>query len=671
MLRPLLPVLLTLLLALPAQAHVPCPPQDCIAIRPPPEIPFVTGLVHLDAFRATLEVRGDLAETRLAMELAAPGNAAAEATLAFPMPGGATLLGFNLTVDGRVLEGRVQESQAAQQAYQEAKEQGKDAVLLQQADDRRLVLNVNLPAGAHRTLAAHYVEWVDSAGGARIYRLPLARLPADVGRVDVEATLDGAGLKEVAAPLLPLTLAATATHATASAHLAAPGPLKDLVLTWGVPSGWQAAVLASTAQGWGEGVAVACLGGGASLARDVVFILDRSGSMAGAKIAEARESLRAVLPTLLPGDFYDIVLFDDMVDPLHGHLQAATAQAVAQDQSDLAGVQQRGSTDLDGGLQRALAELNGSASDRLPMIVLLTDGLPTAGVTDHQRIIQRFVDGNARHARLHVVPIGLDADYTFLADLALRSGGSFTPLDPGDGQLALRLGRLYDVLGHPLLRDVEVTLSGVPVADVRPRALPDVAVDQCLHVAFRADWSGQAGLRLTVTGRDAAGPVHQEFSIARSAVAVRPAVAALWGRAQVDELLAQEHAGEATRAAVVANATQYRQLSPYTAWVIVDSQAPPPPAGANDAGALGGASASALSGTASATGQPSSTQAASGTRVASPYGTVRSVADHAANQAATGAVAHTTNATPGLGLAALLAVALLAALASRRRLPPG
>jgi hypothetical protein len=249
------------------------------------------------------------------------------------------------------------------------------------------------------------------------------------------------------------------------------------------------------------------------------------------------------------------------------------------------------------------------------------------GVTDHQAIITRFVEANTRNARLHVVPIGLDADYTFLADLALRSGGSFTPLDPADGRLALRLERLYDLVGHSLVRDVEATLAGIDAVDVRPRVLPDLAEDRCLRVLFRANWTGADDLTLRVAGRDADGPVSLEFSFPRPAVLERPAVSALWGRAQVDDLLSLERMGAASRSAVVENATAFRQLSPYTSWVIVDS------------------AQSALAQDAAG--------AASGTRYASGSG-------------ASGPGQGTTQ-TPGLGAPVLAAAVLLVAWAARRR----
>lgn len=573
--RGVLPAVLFLLAVSQATAtHVPCPPQDCPVLRPIPLDPYLRGNVWLTSFSADIQVTEGVATTALELHLRA--NTTAEATLSIPMPGQASLLGFNLTAAGKVLEGRVGEKATANTQYEAAKAAGQDAAILEQAGDRLVRLRINVPAGEERILKAAYVELVPRAAGERVYRLPLSQVPAT--HVDVEfRARSAAGVAGLRFPTLPLEAQADGPWMRA-AH-AYDGKGKDLVAVWGSSSSpWTASLVTSRAPGQpAEWVAEVCLRQAAVLPRDVVFVLDRSGSMGGNKIVEARESLRAVLATLGPADHFDIVTFDDHVDAFHGRLVPASAGP--DDQAKVAAIQARGGTDIDGGLQQALRELAAQqGSDRMPMVVFITDGLPSAGVTDHDQIIERFITANTRRAAIQVVPIGLDADTTFLADLALRSGGTFTPIDPSEPPVALRLGRLYDVLGHATLRDVSVRVQGLDGLEILPDPLPAIYEDGCLTLNMRGKAAADGIVSVEVSGRRAEGtaqvPATQTFAFAADAVPVDAAAERAWASAFVGDLLSQERVegeSDALRATILAEAVRLRQVTPYTAWVIAEA----------------------------------------------------------------------------------------------------
>lgn len=573
--RGALPVVLFLLAVSQATAtHVPCPPQDCPVLRPIPLDPYLRGDVWLTSFSAHVQVTEGIATTALELHLRA--NATAEATLSIPMPGQASLLGFNLTAGGKLLEGRVEEKGTANAQYDAAKAAGQDAAILEQASERLVRLRVNVPAGEERILRAAYVEVVPRAAGEHVYRLPLSQVPAT--HVDVEfRARSAAGVVGLRFPMLPLE--AQADGAWMRAQHSYDGKAKDLVAVWGASSSpWSGSLVTSRAPGQpAEWVAEVCLRQAAVLPRDVVFVLDRSGSMGGSKIVEARESLRAVLATLSPSDHFDIVTFDDHVESFHGGLVPASEGPA--DQAKVAAVQARAGTDIDGGLQQALRELVAEqGSDRMPMVVFLTDGLPSAGVKDHDQIIERFIAANTRRAAIQVVPIGLDADTTFLADLALRSGGTFTPIDPSEPPVALRLGRLYDVVGHPTLRDVSVRVQGLEGLEMLPDPLPAIYEDGCLTLTMRGKAATDGIVSIEVSGRRAEGagqvPATQTFAFAADAVPVDAGAERVWASAFIDDLLSQERVEGETdplRATILAEAIRLRQVTPYTAWVIAEA----------------------------------------------------------------------------------------------------
>lgn len=660
----LTPLLILLLLAAPASAsHSPCAPSDCVVLVPIIKIPYLVGTAVLDHVQVDIDVVDGLAQTHLTLAVHNAGGFAIEEKLALPLPPGATLTAFNLTIDNKTLAAVVQEKGVARATYEAAKSQGRDAALLERADAQLMQLSVNIPAGANRTLRASYAEWVPVASGSFVYRMPLAQLALGTGSLDATFHLrDKSGANNLWSPAERMQFEVNSgTDLTGTTHVAT-GPLSDLVLVWQpVGSSWRASLIASQAPGPGAtdvpAIATLCLQSDQVVARDVVFVLDRSGSMSGAKITQARESLRAALLGIRPEDHYNIIVFDDHVEPFIQGLTAGLATEVSKDRDTLGRIGARGGTDIDGALQEAMRQLDtAKGSGRIPEIVFVTDGLPSAGVTDTHLIITRARDANDRHAAIHVVPIGLDADAIFLTDLALSSGGSVTPMDPSDPLLGARLERLYDTVGHALVGDVNVTAVG---AQAWSEPLPAVAEDACLHVPLRADLTGDVVLHLTGVG--ASGPVDTDFRFHPADVRVEAAAANLWGHAEVERLLSKERIDGTSaelRKSIVTAAVLTQQLTPYTSWVIAEQVSP---VQLMFSGPVDNAGGPPMAQFALATSTMSATSYASGTN------SKIALADQDVDASAVGSGTSAPQ-TPGLGIGMLALAVLGVALLLRRRL---
>lgn len=653
---------LVLLLVLGAPAAVAqdnCPPEDCLPIVPFPDVSYLHGDVEFLGFAANVTVRDAIAMTALTLTVRNDGPTATEAVVSMPLPDGAAILGFNLTIGDRMLVGRVMERELARQEYNEAVEQGVDAALLEQADKRLVSLSLNVAPGEERVLRAAYAEALPLVAGTRIYRLPLSQLDPLPGELAVDIDVDSSlGASDLRAKGLAIALEAGKGHVAF-----APTSAQDFVLSWDEDAGARSSLVAASplADGPSEALATLCLEG-SPLARDVVFILDQSGSMRGLKMEEGRQALVASLDTVTAQDRYSVIAFSSDAVPFGPALVAGTAASVEAAQAKAAKLVADGSTNLDAALQEAFRQLGASPSDRLPMVVLMTDGLPTEGVTDHDEIIERARAANTREAPIVVVPIGLDADYTFLAHLALRSGGAY--VDPGtpDGLLSDRLARLAHVLANPVASDVVLAIDGADPTSIYPRVLPPVYADDCLEVRFRTTGSGPVTLRLQATGSDGALAFNQTFQ--PGSVAVLPAVRNLWGQALVADLLANERVQDSTGAweadpavtqAIIANATLYGLLSPYTSWILVDD-APTPTAEMQDSStnAATGAGGGIATGTGAATGT---------TTGSSSYSLPGAQRDSVNVGVGTGASKESKTPGPALGLLVLA----LAALALVRR----
>lgn len=569
--------------------------------------PIVTGDdVRVDAFVADVDVDDALARTAIRLELATAAEEGREARVRMPLPPTATLSGFNLTVGNRTYVGQVLEADRARQRYDEAKEAGRDAVLLHRVGDGLVSLTVHVTPGQPRVLRLAYVEHLGLERGERVYRLPTSRLTADgaqVGSVHltVEAT-SSHGVRSLDVEGVDLETVRTGDGFEATARRADVSDLGDLRVAWREGGGaWLPSAVAAHAPG-SEGsnrshllvnLALRRNVSDGALPRDVVFVLDHSGSMSGSKIEQAKRSLRTVLPRLREHDRFAVLAFDDEVSRLTEGLVPADAPTIDRARREVAGLRADGSTDVDAALQKAL-DLIGSRErpERVPVVVVVTDGLPTAGVTQPDRIVERAHASNEREAGIHPIAIGLDADRSFLKDLAMRTGGHLVETTP-DGNLASRLEGYYEELSDPLATDLSIRVEGVPHGEVLPRVIGSIYRGDTLALVMRADLSEVDEVTVHVEGRTPDGPFDRTFAVDAGGISVDPAVARLWGQARVEALLSTERM-EGTRPdlrqAIVDNATRYGVVTPYTSWVVVEpveeTTAPSP---ARDATAADGA----------------------------------------------------------------------------------
>ncbi|NP_999089.2 inter-alpha-trypsin inhibitor heavy chain H1 precursor [Sus scrofa] len=197
------------------------------------------------------------------------------------------------------------------------------------------------------------------------------------------------------------------------------------------------------------------------LNKNVVFVIDISSSMEGQKVKQTKEALLKILSDLKPGDYFDLVLFGSAVQSWRGSLvQASTANLDAA-RSYVRQFSLAGSTNLNGGLLRGIEILNkaqGSLpefSNRASILIMLTDGEPTEGVTDRSQILKNVRDAIRGRFPLYNLGFGHDVDWNFLEVMALENNGRAQRIYE-DHDAAQQLQGFYDQVANPLLKDVEL-----------------------------------------------------------------------------------------------------------------------------------------------------------------------------------------------------------------------
>ena len=602
------------------------------------------ALLPLKAVAITARVVERVADVTMTQTFRNEFSTALEAVYIFPLPGEAAVRDFVLRVGDRVLRGAVQERAEARRAYQQALAEGRRAALLEQERDDIFTVQVgNLPPGEEVTVELTYARQLPFfEDGATELRLPMVVAPRyipgtpldrapvgdgieidsdvvpDASRISpprlasgshpqvalsIDVELGGAGKPEAGQP----TIAELACSQHATRTSAGDGRItvalaredEPLIATSCSAGGWPATSRDSSLLVYRDESGAAY--GAVSLVpprpdaflgvpRDVIFVVDRSGSMQGVKMASAARACALLLQTLGPRDRFAIAAFDNQVEWLEpadspptvgaprGRLIAADQRGIERGERFLHGIDARGGTELYGVLGDAfsalLARVDGTG--RAPVVVLLTDGQ----VGDEARILKRL-QTELGEARVFTIGIDTAVNEAFLSRLAALGGGTATFVEPG-APLVEALRQVGREIGVPLATDFTLdVLDSADDASVKSLpALPDLfagrAVTAFLHAAppNRASAREAQPLRLRVRGR-AAGDRPLEMLLKEQPVSM-PAMAQLWARAQVRELedrfRLEPGAQDTIRAEIVALAVEHRLLTRFTAFVVVDQQ---------------------------------------------------------------------------------------------------
>jgi Ca-activated chloride channel family protein len=304
------------------------------------------------------------------------------------------------------------------------------------------------------------------------------------------------------------------------------------------------------------------------LPKTALFVIDRSGSMAGKKIEQARKALKSVLDNLRDEDLFNIVVYDDRVESFKPELQRY-GTAVRDDAIRFVdNLREGGSTNIDSALKTALAMIQDTS--RPSYVIFLTDGLPTAGETRELSIADNCRQANTRRSRLFCFGVGYDVNARLLDRLSGGNSGTSEYVKP-DEDIESHVARFYSKMTSPVLADVRVELAGIDINRSYPREVPDLFEGGQIVLAGRYRQSGKTTIR--ISGKVAGERRSLEFP-AELAGAGRSSgydfVERLWVVRRLGDLIDQIDLHGQNKEMVdelLALSTKYGILTPYTSFL--------------------------------------------------------------------------------------------------------
>lgn len=564
----------------------------------------------------TMNISGLVARVAVRQEFRNEGSEWVEGVYVFPLPDKAAVDRMRLHIGERYIEGEIREKEQAKKEYQQARDQGKKASLVEQQRANLFTTSVaNIAPGERVVVEIEYLEDLRYDGGTFSLRFPMTLTPRFIPgsplpdrqgngwspdttrvpdaslitppmitasrghRISLHANVDaGVPLEVIASRYHPVNIGEDqGRYEISLAGETAPMD-HDFELVWRpVPSAAPRAMAFSEIID-GEPhyllmVMPPDLGpvAAAAMPREMIFIIDTSGSMHGVSIAQAKRAVMQAFDGLRPGDRFNVIEFNSGMRPLFGQPVAVDGASLGRARDFVRGLQANGGTNMRPALEFALA--SEAPESHLRQVVFITDGS-----VGNEEELYTLIERRLGAARLFTVGIGSAPNSWFMRKSAELGRGTFVIISALH-EVQEKMDHLFRKLESPQVTNIDVAWPGGTLVESYPDVVPDLYLGEPVTIRAKASGEFQPGDRVTISGDSVAGAWSSDLPLVSKDD--DPGIGALWARARIAALHdEQRRSADAamTRKAIVDTALAHHLVSKYTSLVAVD-KTPVRPAG--------------------------------------------------------------------------------------------
>lgn len=456
--------------------------QGIIVDQRPDERPV--GAYEVRSLTIDAQVKHQVAEVQVTHVFANPTRSVMEVEYWFPLPDEGAVQNLVLLVDGKELPGRILPRDEARRIYEEIVRRRRDPALLEYMGQGLFRTSVfPVPVGAERTVTLRYTHICRRENDLVTFSYPLGtqkHAAKPVGRLSIKVQINTEdSIKAVYSPTHDVQTRQTGDRSAAvTLDQRDVTDLRDFQVIYTHAAGTVgASVISYRPQPDEDGYFMLLAAPGFPKAdrpvvpKNVVFVIDKSGSMQGKKIEQARNAAKFIVNNLREHDTFNIVAYDDRIDCFAPEMQRYGHQTRRDALAYIDNLRAGGSTNIDGALRHALAMLPEQSGPTY--VLFMTDGLPTAGEQDEKKIAANAEHANKAGARLINFGVGYDVNARLLDRLSRGSHGASEYVKP-DASLEAAVSRYYEKVTAPVMTDIKVEFAGTPINRAYPRELPDL-----------------------------------------------------------------------------------------------------------------------------------------------------------------------------------------------------
>ncbi|XP_032996620.1 inter-alpha-trypsin inhibitor heavy chain H4-like isoform X7 [Lacerta agilis] len=445
--------------------------------------------IEIYSLHVDCKVTSRYAHTVITSRVVNRANESKEALFEVELPKSAFITNFSMTIDGETYPGIIKEKKSAQDQYDAAVSRGKSAGLVKSTGRKleQFRVSVNVAAAAKVNFELTYEELLKRKLGnyELLMKVKPKQLvkhfqidthifePQGISALETESTFITNELDNALTKVQDETKAHISFKPTIDQQRKTPGLDDtlldgDFLIRYDVKRSETAGDIQIVNGYFVHYFAPSQM---PAFPKNVVFVIDKSGSMMGMKMQQTKEAMKKILEDLNPEDHFSLVLFSGAVTVWTSSLLQATKENVERAKQHVENIDAGGNTDINRALQEAIYSLDkDTKAESLPdqsisMIILLTDGQPTTGETNTDRIQRNIREANNGKYFIYCLGFGFDVSYTFLEKMALENGGVARRIYE-DSDAALQLQGFYQEVAMPILKEIEMKYPDNAVLEI-------------------------------------------------------------------------------------------------------------------------------------------------------------------------------------------------------------
>lgn len=561
-----------------------------IVSNPPPTVPghFPFAPLQVTYHRVSVKVDDLLAVTRVDQEFYNPNSQRLEGMYIFPLPAGSHIDRFSMDINGAMTEAELLPADKARSLYEDIVRKYKDPALLEYIGrDAFKVRIFPIEPNGRKHIKLEYTQLLKSDSGMAEYTYPMnTEKFSSAPLQDVSLNLNlhcNDPIKSVYSPTHNVQIRRDGEqNASVSYEQHNVRPDTDFKLIFSRNKSPVGVDLLTYRNAPDDGYFMLLASPGMQPPKgevekkDVCFVLDTSGSMAGPKLEQAKKALNFCLNSLNEGDRFEIIRFSTETEPLFKELRPAEKGNIEKATSFVNALRATGGTDIDDALRQSLKlRPDGTEARRPYVIVFLTDGEPTIGETNEDALVGMADHLNGAKTKIFCFGIGNDVNTHLLDRIAEGTHAFSTYVEPQE-DIEVKVSSFYSKIREPVLSNVEVSFSGsdVRVSQLYPNSMPDLYKGEMLVAFGRYSGHGPAAVRIkgSFNGEPQEFANDVKFAENETGTAYIPR---LWAVRRAGWLLDQIRMhGESAelKEEVTRLAREHGIVTPYTAYLILEDE---------------------------------------------------------------------------------------------------
>lgn len=572
--------ILTLLISTWFISAVPAAAQGIIL--PPPDVPGVDTdprWLSIDYHRVNVDINNQVATTNVEMQFTNNGERLAEGTFIFPLPAESAVEQLTMTVDGLEIDAKILRADEAREIYNEIVRQYRDPALLEYIGTDVIQANIfPIPPGESRKVEIVYGQVLELDNGLLHYVYPMSARNKSrlIEQMSISVNVTGnQPISNVYSPSHPIAISRPDdTSFRAGFESSFYRPDRDFSLFFGLAQDEINLNLLSFKESANEdGFFMLMLQPPLSVdeadiqPKDVVIVLDQSGSMDGTKWTQAQTAATDILGRLNPRDRFNVVAFSTGYRIYGNGLMSADEAPGAIDwvKNSLFA---EGGTNINAALETAFGLTD---NERALNIIFLTDGLATEGITDTQEILKNLRTKAPDNTRIFTFGVGDDVDTFLLDTLVQEYNGVASYVRPSE-RIDEEVASLYNKISAPVMNNVDLTIEGAITELVYPTNIPNLYAGEQITVVGR--YRNPQGIGSVTISGEVKGEIQtlkfDDLSF-RDTAGGEDFIARLWATRRIGGLLNQIRLnGESPELvdSVVNLSIRYGIITPYTSFLI-------------------------------------------------------------------------------------------------------